>query len=58
LNGGELALNYTPVTPHTVGINLVDNTYFSLFLIGTLTPFLFARYCPPQRLFRVISLSI
>jgi hypothetical protein len=54
----ELTLNYTPVTPHTMGINPVDRVDFSYFLMGTLTPSLFARYFPLLRLFRVISLSI
>jgi hypothetical protein len=51
-------LNYTPVTPHTMGINPVDRVDFSYFLMGTLTPLLFARYFPLLGLFRVISLSI
>jgi len=53
-----LTLNYTPVTPHTMGINPVDRVDFSYFLMGTLTPLLFARYFPLLGLFRVISLSI
>jgi hypothetical protein len=47
-------LNYSAVTPHTMGINPVDRVDFLLFLIGTLTPSLFARYFPLLRLFRVI----
>jgi len=50
----ELTLNYTPVTPHTMGINLVERGYFYIFLMGTLTLLLFARYFPLLRLFRVI----
>jgi hypothetical protein len=49
-----LTLNYTPVTPHTMGINPVDRVDFPRFSIGTLTPSLFARYFPLLRLFRVI----
>jgi len=37
-----------------MGIKLVDRAEFLLFLIGTLTPSLFARYFPLLRLFRVI----
>jgi hypothetical protein len=37
-----------------MGINPVDRVDFLLFLIGTLTPSLFARYFPLLRLFRVI----
>jgi hypothetical protein len=51
-------LNYTPVTPHTMGINPVERGYFSYFLMGTLTPSLFGRYFPLLRLFRVIRLFI
>jgi hypothetical protein len=47
-------LNYTPVTPPTMGINPVERRYFSYFLIGTLTPSPFGRYFPLLRLFRVI----
>jgi hypothetical protein len=47
-------LNYTAVTPHTMGINPVERAIFSHLLIGTLTHSLFARYFPLLRLFRVI----
>jgi hypothetical protein len=50
----RLALNYTPVTPPTLGINPVDMMDFLDLLMGTLTPLLFARYFPLLRLFRVI----
>jgi hypothetical protein len=49
-----LALNYTPVTPPTMGINSVERLFFYPFLIGTLTPSLFGRYFPLLGLFRVI----
>jgi hypothetical protein len=49
-----VTLNYTPVTPHTMGINPVDRVDFHLFSIGTLTLLLFVRYFPLLRLFRVI----
>jgi len=47
-------LNYIDVTSYTMGINLVERRYFYIFLIGTLTLLLFARYFPLLRLFRVI----
>jgi len=37
-----------------MGINLVERGYFYIFLMGTLTLLLSARYSPLLRLFRVI----
>jgi hypothetical protein len=41
------ALNYSLVTPRTMGINPVEIALFSGFSIGTLTPVLKERYFAP-----------